>query len=475
MSLLRKSLVVVLAVVLVLTAVSANGAVAAERTVLDGDFVKDSLESEDAYAVFRETAIETIDEQGAETGGEVGSELRTTAVERAVTGEYIRTQAEANIDRTYAYLHGDTDSLELFVETEPVIERLGPAIEELVTERTVGELLEATGVDLEFQELPVDTALLTQLEEGPEGYEAARSEVRSTVEQRIVDELVQETYASLSNDERLALVIEDYDPTAYTEAEKEQMVEDRRSEIEAAIEDRLRSERGDEIDQQVTDTLNQIADQAEADAPSDPQTVEEAAAGVQAVLVRGLADQDLTYETFHQDLAQAKRTLGEIMGQTVQEEARSELGDRISLTEQMDESAREQLETAQSAVGIVDIVSILLPLLVLVLVGLLWLVSRSPFVVSLATGVSLFLAGALSWLGAEMAGARLQDAITPSGGESPEAIVELLSAIVRGVINTFVTQSMVILVLGGALVVLAVLLWYEVVTWPSMDELRGTE
>lgn len=464
MSLARNIAVGFLAVLLVTTAVSANVAIAADRTVLSGDYVTNTLSSEDAYASFRETAIETLSEESGTGGADVGGKLLTDALERAVTEEYVREQAEDNIDRFYGYLHGEEDSLALYVETEPALERLGPAIASIVEERTVGELIQATGVDPEFQDVPVDTELLTTLESGPEGYQEARTTFRERMTERVVDSLVEQTVADATDDELLALVIPDYDPRDYTAAEKERLVEDRRSEIEDALRDRILAERGDEIDRRVADRLDEYAAQVEA--PADPQTVDEAAKSLEAVLVRGLADRDLTYETFHQDLAQAKRAAGEVLGATATEQAREQLGDEVSLTEQLDSDVKSQLERAKTVVGYIDLATILLPVLALVILGLMWLVSRSALVVSLAGGISLAIVGIGSAAGAQLVGSTVESAL-PAPNDVPAALADVLEALVNGVIDTFLTQSIVVLVLGAVLVVLAVLLWYDVLPWPD--------
>jgi len=110
---------------------AANAVVAAERTVLSGEFVKAGLAETGAYGTAREAVIEqatagpetTMDGGGsageAEDGGggppAVFGNAATRIVDEVVTEAYVQREVERNVDRSYAYLHGDREELVLAV------------------------------------------------------------------------------------------------------------------------------------------------------------------------------------------------------------------------------------------------------------------------------------------------------------------------------------------------------------------------
>lgn len=134
----KKVALFLLGVVLLFAVTGANISVAADRTVLDSDYVTETLDEEGAFS-------ELTTEFRTDVSGEISSatdglalppgldisELDSQAVaQRSVTEPYVREEVTANIDQFYAFLRGDQNGLELAVDFRPVKSSVSEAIVE---------------------------------------------------------------------------------------------------------------------------------------------------------------------------------------------------------------------------------------------------------------------------------------------------------------------------------------------------------
>lgn len=103
----RKALLAGVGILLAITVLTGNVLVLADRTVLDAEFAK-----------------ATVEEAGIHE--RLGEDLRQNAgagdapIEELLTDEYVKAQIDANVERFYGYLHGDRDQLSLYFELEPI-------------------------------------------------------------------------------------------------------------------------------------------------------------------------------------------------------------------------------------------------------------------------------------------------------------------------------------------------------------------
>jgi hypothetical protein len=404
MSVLRSLGVTLLTALLVLTLVSGNVLAAAHLTVLDPGFVNDTLEEEDGYGVAEDAVVEAA---GSEAPGGAAGPIDTQALLRdAVDRAYLQNQTERNVEELYAYLHGERDTLNLTVDTRPLKADVGDAVEAQVRNATVAELLAASGTELPG---PVNESTVERMTENESGYEAVKEEFRQRVRERVLDEAVDEAWAETTDDQKLALVVENYNPDDYTAAEKDAMVTDREEEIRAALRERIRTERSDELDDRVDTTLAELNESVTADAP-EGDGLEAAAAGVQATFAEALTT-DMSYDEFRTQLDAEKAAVAEAAGEQAAATLDEELPDTLSLTQGLDRSAREGLEQAQTTVVWLDRLAVAIPLLALVLVGLLYLLTRSGQTVAASLGVSLLVAGLPVYLSLGTVQTAAEDAI----------------------------------------------------------------
>ncbi|WP_336359926.1 hypothetical protein [Haladaptatus sp. ZSTT2] len=447
-----------------------NALVATHRTVLDPGFVKQSLAEEGGYDVLSAAAIETL---GGPAAGELNdSEMGVVASltaeaysEALLDPAYLAAQTNANIDDTYAYLHGDATEPRLAIDLAPAqasfAENLETSIVETPTADLVGDL------DVTATDLPFDTALLRDAETSEAGFLAARAEVRETVREQVVQRAVAQAFSSASDDSLLALVIAEYDPDDYTAAEKARAVDARRPAIEAALRERVEAD--DERVAALTDeALSAVQTQAVAAVEEtvppgeiDPALVT-ASADLTLVVVTGLTDETVTYNEFKTDLTESKSVLAQTIATEMNDQLVAELGGtELVLTDEMPAESKQAFENARTVVTALDRGVVVLAGLILVLVGSLWFVGRSGVTFLSTIGGAFVLAGGVSFALGSVAIAQLGAALAGSDVPIP-ALADLVVALVGRVTGVFTSQSLVLVGLGLVCILGAVVLHYRV-------------
>lgn len=466
---LRRAVAVVLLVSLLSASVAAgNATIAAERTLLSGPFVKDTLAETGAYGTVRGFVIEQATappDPEAEDGGPQGPfrDASGRIVEEAVTEAYLRQEVERNVDRTYGYLHGDRERLVVAVDLEPVQDEITGIVAEEIRNESVGDLLEAIGggdASLPVAGSSVNLSAVGTMGESPEAYESARTAFRADVRASVVDRLVDESYEAASNDERLALVIPDYDPGAYSDAEKAEMVEDRETAIRAATRERIEAERGDEIDAAVEDRLaalaavdgDQFAAQLGGSEEEVPPGVAAPVGDLAATSVEALAT-DVPYETYVAETDDAKARLAANVTGLIEGEIQAQGTDELVVMDSRDPAVAGGLQRARTVVSVVDLLSVVLPLVSVALVGLLWWLTRSPAITVGGTGVGLLVGGLPGYVLATRAPALVAEAL--SGGELPPEAAGLVLGVVDRVLGVLAGQSLALVLVGAGFVAVA--------------------
>jgi hypothetical protein len=273
--------------------------------------------------------------------------------------------------------------------------------------------------------------------------------VRESVYDDVLASAVDGAFEERSKDDLLALVIDDYDSSEYTEAEKEKMVADREPEIRAALASTIERERSDELEEAVDDQLAAAAEDAtEEQVDTGDPAVDEPASELRTVTVRALAG-DIGYDTYRDRSASARADLGEAIGSTVESEFLAETGGTIDLNEEMG-IPEEGLETQVTAVTWLDRLAIILPLLGLVFLGSVWSLTRSVGRTVGSLGWSLAWAGlptfvALAVLFSDPAG-------TLGIGPDPGPPGQIMLGLVEGAVGRLSAQSLAVGLLGLGLV-----------------------
>ncbi|MDZ7850377.1 MAG: hypothetical protein U5K70_06050 [Halodesulfurarchaeum sp.] len=393
----RTVAVVALVVLLVISLGAANLVIGVERTALNGDFVADSLAEEDAYAVFLEEAQSQLENENETTGeGPSPDELLSTVV----TEQYLQNQTEANIDRAYAYLHGDREDLYLAVNTTPLKDDLAAELAaQLMAEQGIAEY----------------DPRLASMTESESKFQAVREEFKAEQKERIQEETTVEL-----TDEQLE--------TAY---------DDRR--------DQIREETIAEFETQVEES-------------EQPAELESAIVDLGTVYIEALVAEDPSYEQFMTDVEDARADLEVAVEQFARQQLDEELPDTMELTEQLSQEDRQQLDQLRGLVSLLDILVLVLPLVALGAALLLGWVTVARSSGLLIAGAVITVTGLIEALGFMGLGGRAESEIAAiaSQGDMSAGISELAIGVVNRVISVFVTQSWVLVVLGLVLVALGI-------------------
>lgn len=450
--------VVLLGILLTVTLAAGNLVVAAHMTVLDPGFTTDTLEEEDGYAVLAETFEEQMAGQApaSDSGGDSGSLASLISmeetIEAAVDEEYMKSQAEPNIARVYAYLHGSTDTLNLSVDPGPISENIEAATAAQVANSSTAELMGAVGGGT-FGDLPIEAETVEMLDEGPDAYEQAQADVRETVYQEVLASAVDQAMADSTNDELLALVVEDYDPAAHTEAEKEQMVEDRTDEIRSAVATEVERDRGEELQTRTDQVLEERATAASSESVSSGQPgIDEPATELRDVTITALTT-DMSHETYQDQSTTAKENLGDGVGSVVAEEFLSGVGGQIDLNQEMGIPEEGALEQQRQIVGWLDRLAIVLPIVAILLLGGVFYLSRSVGRTAGTLGWSAAIAGLPAFLIATVLLSDPATLLDMQGGENP--MTSILLGFIERTVDHLKTQSLALGLVGVGLVAIA--------------------
>jgi TM2 domain-containing membrane protein YozV len=159
-----------------------------------------------------------------------------------------------------------------------------------------------------------------------------------------------------------------YDPQEYSEAEKEQMVDDREAEIRSAIRERIIEEDEGQIDEEVETALTEYRDEARSELEEtmraqtgelDP-AVTDAVVNVSLVALDGLIT-DMSYDEYRSELDAAKDNLADAVATMAENQLDEEVPDQLDITDEMGPDTRHQFETARDTVQLADLLSLALP------------------------------------------------------------------------------------------------------------------
>lgn len=414
-----------LGLVLISSALGATVVVGAERTVLDAETVKDSMESEDAYEAFATDVVGNFQADAASAGDSVdlgGSDAPAVedVARSVVTPAYVQSELDASIDSLYAYLHGERDDIALRVDLRPVHDGFAMEYEEWVREASVDELEPETA----GQELGFSMAALAESE-------SSFRETRTAFEEDQLDRIQERTPRERSREELEALY-DDY---------------------RADIRDELHTRLEDAVAEQDT-----------------PEPLREPVVAYGSVGVDALVAEETSYDAFMADEDAAREDLAVAVGDTVGQMMADELPQAMDLTGEMDQQARDDLSQARTAVSITSALVYALPIVALVAAGLLLYVARRRSNGLWRIGGGLAAAGLLGFLTATLLSEALSRML-PVGGTDLPAVGAAMLAVVDTTISAISTQSLVVLGLGVVLVVIGVAVRRDLL--PIEDEPGG--
>lgn len=411
---------------LVATVGAANLSYTLDRTVLDADYVSNNAEEEGTYAWVADdltqsfsSDLEGVDPTASQqlpTEIDVGTFDPDEIADEAVTEEYVAGQSESALRSLYSYLHGESDELELVIDTEPLKENAAEAIAD-----------RATSVD-------------------------AAEMVQSVDSQKRIKDSVRRTIEDTNQNVDPGQIADEINPSRLLEGE--QGFEQETSDFDA-----LANRAGispSAIDRFESDAKRRIEQETQAATSQYSQNVTDATTEMQFALVEAYTT-DMTYSEFTSRIESSERRLTEEVGRLAIQEMDEQVDDRIALSELLSQddqgTIQEEADRAAGPVQRNDTAKTVLPILALLFVGIAYGISRSVHTTGRVTGVALVVAGVAGFVGAMISQSIVTDRLEGSlPADAPQEASDTLVSLVEGVMGTLSAQSLV-LGFAGLLVV----------------------
>ena len=415
----KKVTVGVLALLIVVSAVGANAAIATDRTMLDERHITDTLQEE---GFFEEAMSEAQEEFEQEIDSDTQSEavsVESGWLTDALDEQYLAGEFERNLGFLLQFLSGDTDTLELYIDLEPVKDELSVSGDDITI--NTAQFVDDMDFQSEEYDITVTGDMVSQLSEGQDEYDAVRQQIRDDIREQI--------------------------------AEEEQFVDDPDDVPPGAVDEALFRINSELKEQAETEARNELGGDAS-------QNTIDATIELQSVVIDGLTlppyDDQQTYAA---DLEEAETNLEFALADEINQEVQNELddrGDRIHFEEDVREDLDDdELSTIESGITGINTATWLLPLLVLAFAGGIFYLNKSYHETATASGIALGIAGVIGvlagFIGGRIATSSIEDSMTPDNS-AEEVGMDAGIALVDSLFSTFTMQSIYLAVLGIGLV-----------------------
>ena len=472
MGIIRSLLAFVVVILFTTSLVAGNAVVAVDRTAANEEFVTSTLEEEDTYTTVQSiasdeaaTQIEDVDLPAVVTD-DTREDINDT-LERS----YLKDQTEANIERAFAYLEGDRDRLNVSVDLAPLKENFTSLVEDRIANTSRGELLDivAENDDLSTEIAGEEISLkrtIANMSENETLYNQEQSRVRDRAITRAVNESYDQSVANSEYDPLLALVIEDYDPTNYTESEKADLVAERETEIKAELEAEARAgsdivdidQRLREINEQAKESANATVNGSLAGTEFEPTAGP--ATAMSSLTIDGLTTNQ-SYAEYDAGMSAAQSDLAAEVSIIVRNRLDEEVDDRFDLlrNDEISDADRTEIENAaedaKDGYGNFDLIVLLFPLASIGLIGVLYLITRSFPATALLSGIPAVLVGGATYAVASVTPDEIESEVRAElqGSEVPEGAIDLALGVTEQVLGVVSTQSLAIALVGAGLIV----------------------
>jgi hypothetical protein len=438
-----------------LALVGAAGTFTATQTVLAAGFVTDAANEADAYSTAESALVETaVDEIEDVDTAEIPTEaINTTAViDSAIQETYIQNQSEQLVRAGFGYLNGDRDTLNLTVNTQPLITDASAAAADAVRNVDLGVLVrDVTAEEVgttDIADVPVSGETLARMLEGPEEYRTVRQETRDEIRQTVIDQVI----GDRTDREVLASAgVPDEQIEALSQAEREQLVEEtivETTNINEQIADQREAVR-DEVAEVIRSETGRLTADFEAN-------ITQPAVDLQLAVLDGIVT-DQSYEQFTSRVERAQAGIADEAEQLIQAEIESNLDTRVNLTDELSAENRDQIDQGAEITQLLPTVGVGLLGAIGLLTLIAFVISRSVPATATTTGSGLLGGGGLAALATTQDG-RLTGPIERTFSEFNDEDVPVETAetfaliVVDGVSDQLLTYSLLAGVVGGVLV-----------------------
>lgn len=400
----------VLAIILAISLIGANVAVGLDRGVLDDEHVSSELDDTDMYERIHSIILEELEGELPDPPDQLPGDIQVSGiVEETFTVEYIRDVFEGNIKNLYAFLHGDTDTVELIIEVDPLIENFEAAVSQQIADLPLSELgIEEMTVPVEDDSVTINPAMLD------EGITAYEDEINGFED--AVREILSDQYEAQTGEEP-------------SDEQVDEMYEELREDLKA------------ELNEAIDATI------ADADLPAE---LEDAATAIGSTITDAYMT-EMTHDDFEERHSANMEALG-LAGATF---AVSEIGDFFEEPIDLGENVEEDdLSPIVSAVSWIGTLAILLPFIVLGIIGVMYGMTRDVVSVAKVTGGVAIVIGVLMMIITFIIPSTIENLLHGSleGTEMADELTEVVPDLVAIVFDPILIQSAAILALGVMLV-----------------------
>ena len=408
--------------------------IALQNTTIDG-LTDPDLTDYDEYATRRdadEAALEDSFDRELDDGlREANTEIKADAAEQA-RSEYSKDLSNESVDDVIALQNTTIDGL-----TDPDL----TDYDEYASQRDADEaaLEDSLTAELEDrlrdvnEQIKAEAAEQARVEYGEDVSKETMADIIG-LQNTVIDGLTHpnltdyDEYTSQRDDAEAALA-DSFDQELSTR------LAEAGTDVKADAADRIRSEYGDQVSD---DTIEDVIT-------------------LQNTVVDGLTSPDLTYEEYASQRDDAEVALEASLAAELTERIDDQVDDHIELGNVTGEGA-DALNTVRTGVGLLGTLGLALPLLFLALIGVVYAITRSVHRTVATTGYSLLVAGiAGAIVGILVNGPVLDlvDTALESAGEdlAGTGVTEAIRRLVEGLFSTLTMQSVVLAVVGIALVV----------------------
>lgn len=395
--------IVLIAILLLVTVGAANSVVATERTALNAQYTNNTLESVGFYdSVTRVTQdniqseVESASIQQSDSipqGFDVGQIDANQLAEESVPESYIQSQASDNIEHVFAYLHGDRVDLNIEIDAEPLKENVASAVSGQIENIDATSLLDDASTRLPGTNYRIDSNLAQSMLQSKSQYQRVQNRFHAR----------------------------------YDSQQRQQIASDGKEQVR----------------QRARDATSQYT----AGITRGTITIQEA-------LIDGLAT-DMSYREFRDEYQRGKAQLGDGAGQAVVNQINDRIGDQVSTSQWLDGGIKSELSGAQSYTQTTDTLELALPLASLLLIALLYGLSRSWQRTAKVTGGVFVVAGGFALVAVliqSVAMSFVKDYAQQFVNGHEVVGMDLVTTFIQGIFDTLAAQSMMLVVAGIALV-----------------------
>ncbi|OUJ18501.1 putative membrane protein [Methanonatronarchaeum thermophilum] len=404
MGIFRKILVVLLAFLLVVGFAFTASAITAERTVLNSDFVKDTIDNEELHVSIHSEFISILEDEMDEEDEEELPQEMIDILGKTISADFIRDVMHKNIDLAYEYIDGDRD--------------------ELIFEIDVDDF--ESNFELEFEKYLLNSSMteITELLPGNGGMEDL--------------EELHEYNGVVYNISMIDRMLE-------SEESYNEVVDEYRSDLAAIV--------GEEnVDDVIQENIDEIRDEVEGDFDGDAEEEAFVNAYVDMMVtpLESIGNED-SYSVFLDNMEDNKSEFSSEFTNAFIGQITEDMPTEINLTDEMDEDDVGLVEDARNLLQLSWIAILVGVIGILVFTGLIWLVSGSLITTAYSAGAAALISGLIgisSYFTAPMVLDRFRNEL---GEDAPEVLIDGIEAFVTNIVEVQTIISILILMLAVVL------------------------